>query len=458
MDLSPFFLLLTYSYSQTRSKQRTHLWSLTPVLIYGSITVSGASNSLGMVLAACKDGPRQENNMDTARTASRSNFPFTYYSLRNISCPEDQDADRKVYSGHAPAASFLDLPTDENVRGYLVEAEGKVRRTPTQVHRQIRDTLQNKPGNFSILNGGIVIVARGVEVDEKTKIAHLRRPSIINGSQTQGELKHYFDDMDKNEEKPFPVHVTFELIVTDDDDLIGEISIARNFQNDVALLSIVGRREQLEELEASLQRSDPSLQLRKSETQRSEDYLDTEKLLQVITALIPEELWPKPKESGSPNKVYTYSMKAKCLRDYQVVYRKAKDAKDSDHKQSADLYQFYLDIAPQAYQLYTKWKTHSGFSGTGLRAIERDDKRRIIDVPDGIVFPILASFAAFAKKTRQGWRIQPPEAFRDEEIIRAAKSVYQEIANSNPWNMGKSKACYSSLYQITSIYKRLTAA
>lgn len=296
----------------------------------------------------------------TATSASKSLFAFPYYSLRNISCPEDQTADRKVYSGHAPAESFLELPTHENVRGYLVEAEGKLRRTPTQVHRQMRDTLQNHPEDFSILNGGIVIVARDVEIDEKTKIAHLKKPSIINGSQTQGELRNYFRDMEASDEKPFPVHVTFELIVTDDDSLIAEVSISRNFQNDVALLSIIGRREQLDELEKSLQDHDPSLKLKKSEAERSEDYQDTEKLLQVITALIPEELWPKSSESGNPNKVYTYSMKAKCLRDYQEIYRKAKDPKDPEHKTAAELYQFF----------WTSRRRLMNFTGHGKRTAD----------------------------------------------------------------------------------------
>ena len=81
------------------------------------------------------------------------------------------------------------------------------------------------------------------------------------------------------------VSVKFELIVTDDDNLIAEISIARNFQNDVKNLSIAGRRGQLEELEDSLQKKFPRLKLQKSETQRpsdDNDYLQTEKLLQVI--------------------------------------------------------------------------------------------------------------------------------------------------------------------------------
>jgi hypothetical protein len=91
---------------------------------------------------------------------------------------------------------------------------------------------------------------------------------------------------------------------------------------------------------------------------------------------------------------------------------------------------------------------------TGLRSILRDG-REIVEVPDGIVFPIIASLSAFVKKKHNLWTYSPPEVFKDEEIIRAAKSQYQNVASSNPWNMGKSASIYSSLYQITSIYNRL---
>src|SRR5215210_9284785 len=98
---------------------------------------------------------------------------FSYHSFRNISSPEDLDNKRKVYSGHAPTDSFLDLPTNENVRDFLPDAEGRKKRKYSQVHKDIRDTLVNKPHNFSILNGGITVVARNFEVDEKRKVMRL---------------------------------------------------------------------------------------------------------------------------------------------------------------------------------------------------------------------------------------------------------------------------------------------
>jgi hypothetical protein len=113
------------------------------------------------------------------------------------------------------------------------------------------------------------------------------------------------------------------LIVTEDNDLIAKTSIARNLQEDVMAISIVGRLGQLDELELALQREYPDYKLRQSETQISDDYVVTEKLIQVIAAFTPAELWAKAGEESNPNKTYAYSAETKCLKDFQVVYEKA---------------------------------------------------------------------------------------------------------------------------------------
>lgn len=377
-----------------------------------------------------------------------------FYSIRNASSPEDLDNDRRVLFGHVKAFDILVLDTNENVRDYLLEAEGRRRRKPSNVHRAIKETLQSDPQNFSVLNGGVTLVARDYEIDEKKKTLRLLQPSIINGAQTQGVLKDFYESID-GEEAP-SIHITFELIVTSDDSLIAEISIARNFQNDVMPISIAGRLGQLEELEERVQKVYPQYKLRQSETQLSDDYIVTERLIQVMTALTPESLWLKAEESGNPSKTYTYSAKAKCLKDFQDVFNKARDEKPENYRYR-ELYEFYLDIAPQAYELHEHWKKHSGFKGSGLRSIHRDEAGNIKEVPDGIIFPIFASLSAFAKKTPEGWKIDPPKAFSDQELINTAVTVYKDVADHNPQTMGKSKACYSQLYQLTSLYRRLTA-
>src|SRR5262249_47479643 len=222
---------------------------------------------------------------------------------------------RKILAGHAPALSFLDLEDDENVREYLVDALGKQKRTPTLVHQAIRKTLRDNPEDFSILNSGICIVARRAETYDGKKVLHLDKPSIINGSQTQGELNRYVE-----QEPEFVPHVKFEIIVTEDQDLVAEVAISRNFQNDVRAISIAGRRGQLDELESALKESIPDGKLRKSESDLSEDYIDSEKLIQVLLAVTPDSLWSTTSEGSTmKSKTFTYSQKTRCLKLFQKI-------------------------------------------------------------------------------------------------------------------------------------------
>ena len=346
-----------------------------------------------------------------------------FHSLRNISSPEDILEGRSVYTGTMPVQSINDLPTNENVRDYLVEAEGKKKKVFSQVHLAIRNTLIENPDQFCVLNGGVVLVAAKSEVDNKSKTLSLLSPSIINGSQTQGIIRDVLNDP-RRAEAGLDCHIKFELIVTEDQALIAEISISRNFQNDVKTISIVGRRGYLNELDDKLQETHPQFRLQKSESELPSEgnaYLSTEKLLQVIAALLPSELWWK---SDEPNKVYTYSRKAACLKDFQTIYEAAHNPASPDHDQFALIYKFYLDIAGQAWDLYTKWRSHQVFAGSRLRAIVKDGKTNaILEVPDGIVFPILSSLSEFVIERDGVWKVDIPKQLTDEELKDAAKTL-----------------------------------
>jgi hypothetical protein len=390
-----------------------------------------------------------------SKNASRisETVELAFHSVRNVSSPEDIKNERKVFVSQIPVQSIVSLGTNENVRGYLVEAEGKQKRYYSSVHKAIRETLTNDPQNFNLLNSGLTIVARDIKVDEGKKTLLLTKASIVNGSQTQGVISDVLNAGYGLEE----VHIKCEIMIVNDDDLVAEISIARNFQNDVMLVSIAGRRGYFDEMEQSLQTIYPKVKLRKSETEWAVDnVIDSEKLLQVITALIPDTLWPRVEERENPNKVYTYSMKARCLKEFQSIYEGAHDVEHSDHIEKSALYNYYIDIAPHAYGLYIKWKAHQGFKGTRLLSIKREG-RTVTEVPDGIIFPIISSLSVFASVYKRKWILDIPHDILDHELIKTAKTIYQEIASSNPQTMGKSKACYTSLLQITRLYKKLTS-
>lgn len=373
-------------------------------------------------------------------------YRLPFENCRNITSAHDHHAKRKILVGQAPAFSVLNLEDNENVREYLVDAQGKQKRSPTLVHQAIRKTLENDAERFNVLNGGMVLVASAAEVDEKAKELVLTNVSIINGSQTQGELRRFYERYE-NEPDVEPT-IKFELIVTTDAELIAEVSIARNFQNDVKPVSIAGRLGQLDALEKALQTAEPGARLRKRESDLTADgqYVDTEKVIQVTFALLPEEILEKvaPKIDAS-NKVFSYSQKTRCLRLFQTLVEDG----------PADAYRAFLEVAPQAWKLYSEWKSHQGFRGTRIRSIEREDGK-IVDVPDGVIFPIVAAHAPFMVN-RKGWTLAMPAAFTDEDMIDSAKQAYMDIAEHNPQTMGKSKACYSTLSRMTGIYAKLSA-
>jgi hypothetical protein len=361
---------------------------------------------------------------------------------RNLTIVEDKNATRSVYAGVATVDQVVDINTSENVRGYIAATGNE-----TKVHRAIKDSLVNNPADFHVLNGGLTIVAEDSTWDEVSRQLVLVNPSLINGGQTQGVIKDFLKERaarlaaDPDQEVPPLPSVHFQLIVTKDKTLIADISIARNSQNSVKAISIVGGKGQLDELAEAIKPTGLTLQVSEDQNIKSGIYLPTEKLIQVIMALVPDEIKvPGRTSKDSTNKAYCYSQKSACLLNFSS----AQAAKDTD-PQSKELYQFCLDIATPAWGLYTKWQKHQGFSGSRLHAIERNKSGEIVEVPDGILFPIIAAHACFIKKDSKGkWVMTVPEK-ADKDLIEAAKAVYQSMANSDPNKMGKSKDCYSLL-------------
>src|SRR4029077_10661654 len=189
--------------------------------------------------------------------------------------------------GVARADSILPIETSENVRGFLGREEDGKQRKSTLVNLAIKKTLEDSPSDFALLNSGVVILAPQAEVEDSKKIVYLKQPSIINGAQTKGVLAEFFDTNGADTEVP---SINFELIVADDEELAAEISIARNYQNRVEDISIYGKLGRFDELEKAMQKEDPKIILRKRETDFGEQYLDTEKLIQVISVLAPESV------------------------------------------------------------------------------------------------------------------------------------------------------------------------
>jgi hypothetical protein len=316
------------------------------------------------------------------------------------------------------------------------------------VNKAIRETLENDRSNFAILNSGIVIVAQHADVDDNKKIVSLRGASIINGAQTKGVLEEFFA-ADPEEEAP---SVSFELIVTDDEDLIASISIARNFQNRVNDISIYGRHGLFDDLEKVMRRQDRSVVLRKSETDFGDEFLDTEKLIQVLTVMAPEFVeFPSAQRRASRiemrYRTYAYRHRSRCLKDFAEVME--------DPTQWKGAKRYFLSVAPQAWALYHRLKGEQAFSG--LHKVKGEvvggQKQVATDgVPDGMIFPMLSALSRFVVTTSGVSTIEIPARFPWRTLFSQAAMIFKTTADHNPQTMGKNTDCYVALHGVIEMY------
>ncbi len=376
-------------------------------------------------------------------------YTIRYNTLRNVTPPEEEAVGRRRYCGNAQSDQFLEIPDSLNIREYLQEeVNGKPIKKRTQVNDTIRDQLDQDRSLFPVLNGGIALIAKDVAVEDKNRRVRLHDPSIINGTQTRGVLRDFFKA--HPEDGAFP-SINFEIIICDDDRLAAEITIARNYQNAVLPVSTYGARGYFKDLEAAMKKRDPSIKLRTSETDVGPEYMDTEKLIQVVTAMIPATVtMPREAkgEAGSHGiRVYAYSQKATCLKDFAEIV--------NSPSKYADAKRFFEDVACDAWNIFKELRSYQGFSI--IHAVTKNKSKQVAQdgVPTGIVFPILSALGKLATQHRNGhWSFKLPKDFDLDDLCKQAKITYTYPGpgRSNPQAMGKELACYLNLNAIVDAY------
>ncbi len=127
----------------------------------------------------------------SARSAQRPKQTLTYQLLRNTTSPDEIDSGVKSFVANLPVFEILKVGTDDNLRGYLAEHNPRRR---NRVHLAIRSTIETLPERFITRNSGFVITASDIEVDDNKKTITLVEPSVINGAQSQGEIRQWVQD------------------------------------------------------------------------------------------------------------------------------------------------------------------------------------------------------------------------------------------------------------------------
>ncbi len=374
-----------------------------------------------------------------------------YDTIRNLTSPAEKANGVQTWFANLNAREVLSVGTRDNLRSYIAEHSASKRNA---VHKQIENTIVELPDRFINRNSGITITCTDCIIDDTKKVAKLVNASIINGAQTQGELKRFFSMLDQDDDVDFQVRA--EIIMDPSHESIVEIAIARNTATSVRSVSQASARGYLTELKQSIERALPGETLQMNETDTIG--LSTQNVLQYARLLMPDRLL----DEKAPARNFAYKQGGKCLTDFSnwARDRNADDAANA-------LHEFVVDIAPIAVRQYRRWEKHEGWNGhrlhergrsndkpVGGRPVRRDIKTgKVIWVAPGIMFPVMSALSAFVVKKDNGWSLDQPDLFKEEELIRRAVQQFRAL-NREVTVMGRSEAAYDAL----SIYTETIAS
>jgi hypothetical protein len=375
---------------------------------------------------------------------------LSYLKIRDVTTKDEEANGASTHVAVLPAGEILKIGTDGNLRSYIPEHEGKKRNL---VHKAIARTIRDNPDRFSQLNSGFLIGASKIEVDDKEKIVTLYRASVNNGAQSQGEIKLYMDECAEQGEEPVDFAIRCELSIEPDAPMRTTIAVARNTATKIEGISIAGKFGYFDHLTPSFKKEHPDLELATSETNVEEKYVDTRLLLQVLWAMMPEDLVPEHRRSTEA-RMRAYKNAAYCLQDFvNIVDKRGGDPDD------AERLRYFVEMAGVAWREYLRWHAHEDWNDKRLREplrqVVRGDEG-IVRVSDGIIFPILSALSRFVKRKNGHWTIVYPRVFHDEDMIIAARRQLIQCGG-RPMLMGRSGAAYEALMTLTEMAERYSA-
>jgi len=384
-------------------------------------------------------------NTEKKGSSAPSSVILSFELHRNTTSPDEKETGVRSFVFNFPVKEILKVGTSDNLRDYIAEDNPKKR---NRVHDAIRNTIDTEPKRFITRNSGFAITASDIEVDDTKKTVKLVNASIINGAQSQGELKRWLSDRAEDgeaENGEAPFHVRAEVIVDPDHAEVVETAIARNTATPVQSVTQAGKRGHLDDLERSMQMVlGADVKIRKSETDT--DVIDTIKVLQYARLLMPRSI---SKNDNPAEVLRAYKNPAQCLKDFSAWY-----ADRGSDPESKAKYDFTVQIAPHAYRENKMWETHDGWMGhrlwettkKGGRACRRDKKtNKVVWVAPGLVFPILSAVSEFIVQGEDGkWAIRKPSQFEPAALIAHAAKQFRSNG-SDTSALGRNSGAYEAL-------------
>lgn len=379
-----------------------------------------------------------------APSAQPTTFTLHYHTIKSLTSPEEKANGVQTWFANVSAREVIKLGTQDNLRTYIAEHKESKR---GKVHKEIENTIIEQPDRFINRNSGVTITCTACVIDDAKRQARLRDASIINGAQTQGELKRFLASLEDDDDTDFSVRA--EIIMEPQHEQIVEVAIARNTATPVKEVSQAGARGYLDDLCEAIEKGLPGETLQMSET--DSQGLSAQAVLQWCRTLMPVEL--EASESKAHN--MPYKQAGKCLKDFGEWANERKT-----NVQAKKRYDFTVQIAVEAIKEYRYWESHPAWNGhrlhekskgsaganapKGGRPVRRGPDGKINWVAPGLLFPIMSALSAFVVQENGHWTIDKPSLFDPAQMIDRAVKQYRALDRQVAY-MGRSEAAYDAL-------------
>lgn len=381
-------------------------------------------------------------------------FSFPVHSFRHLETPFQKRGVRNYLA----VIGVGDLPDLSDWRKLNVRDP----KLTGSVPRKIREGLSN-PDMFLFMNRGLVIAVDSVSFDNKTsKLRVTMKDPKIHGLLDGGHS--YKIIMDERDELGFDQYVRVEFLEGFDHEEISAVVDARNTSNQVkdeSLLNLEGAFDQLKEaLKHESYYNDIAFQeYEVYKTSGEAKPIDVREVIAVLTAFDRDHF------DDSAHPIISYSSKAQCLKHF----KNNKQSYEKIYPIAPELLRLFDSIQEKLPTLYNDARGQSGEVSGGkfgklTGVMNRETKLYYLDktvkplVPDGFIYPMLASFRALLMANGNGsyrWATKnnPVELLDTKLGLDLARSVGQyALQQQNPTKTGKFAPVWQSCYDAVLIH------
>lgn len=387
-------------------------------------------------------------------TKQSASFSFPVHSFRHLETPFQ----KKGVRNYLAVIRVKDLPDLSDWRKLNVRDPKLTGAVP----RRIREGL-SQPEMFLFMNRGLVIAVDSISFDNQSSqlIITMKDPEI-HGLLDGGHS--YKIIMDERDELNFDQYVRVEFLEGFDHDEITAVVDARNTSNQVKDESLLNLEGAFDDLKEAL-KDEPffgDIAFQEYEVYKNSSEakpIDVREIIAILTAFDRDHF------DDVSHPIISYSSKAQCLKHF----RENKKSYKKIYPLTPELLRLFDAIQEKLPNLYNEARGQSGEVSGGkfgklTGVVKRDTKlyylRKTTNtlVPDGFIYPMLASFRALLVSSINGqykWdtKNNPIELLDTKLGIDLARTIGDyALQQQNPTKTGKFTPVWQSCYQAVEIH------